>query len=52
MLLSDGLGMTGDGLEKVGFVLLDGFSDAGGVGSSGDFWTGAVYGQASVDCFC
>ena len=42
--------MTGDGLERVGFMLLDGFSDAGGVGSSGDFQTGAVYGWARVDC--
>ena len=51
MLCSMFIWSTGDGLEKVGFVLLDGFSGAGGVGSSGDFRTGAVYGRARVDCF-
>ena len=29
---------------------LDSLSDAGGVGKSGDFQTGAVYGWVRVDC--
>ena len=31
-------------------MLLDSLSDAGGVGKSGDFQIGAVYGWARVNC--